>query len=125
MYRTIIEGTPVHLHPSSSLFNRAPEWLVYHELVLTTKEYMREVTAIEPKWLVETAPQLFKTADATRISKRKKQEKIQVRVGSPSSPLRDQVLMNAQPLFDRHAQNQDDWRPSQMKKMGRNASTFG
>jgi ATP-dependent RNA helicase DHX8/PRP22 len=24
------------LHPSSALFNRAPEWCVYHELVLTT-----------------------------------------------------------------------------------------
>jgi ATP-dependent RNA helicase DHX8/PRP22 len=34
----------VYIHPSSSLFNRAPEWLIYHELVLTTKEYMREVS---------------------------------------------------------------------------------
>lgn len=33
-------------HPSSSLFNKNPEWLLYHELVLTTKEYMREVMAI-------------------------------------------------------------------------------
>ena len=36
----------MYIHPSSSLFNRAPEWLIYHELVLTTKEYMREVRAI-------------------------------------------------------------------------------
>jgi hypothetical protein len=54
--------TPVFLHPSSSLFNRAPEWCVYHELVLTTREYMREVTAIEPKWLTEVAPSFFKGA---------------------------------------------------------------
>lgn len=26
-----------------------PDWVLYHELVLTTKEYMREVMAIDPK----------------------------------------------------------------------------
>ena len=31
------------IHPSSSLFQHQPQWVVYHELVLTTKEYMREV----------------------------------------------------------------------------------
>jgi ATP-dependent RNA helicase DHX8/PRP22 len=60
-YRTLIEGTPVHLHPSSSLFMRQPEWVLYHELVLTSKEYMREVIMIEPKWLLEVAPNFFKT----------------------------------------------------------------
>jgi hypothetical protein len=35
------------------------------------------VTAIEPKWLVEVAPQFFRVADANKISKRKKQEKIE------------------------------------------------
>lgn len=33
----------VYIHPSSALFNRQPEWVVYHEVVLTAKEYMREV----------------------------------------------------------------------------------
>ena len=67
----------MYIHPSSALFNRAPEWLIYHELVLTTREYCHNVTAIEPKWLVEVAPQFFKVADANKISKRKKQEKIE------------------------------------------------
>ena len=44
---------------------------------MTTKEYMRECTAIEPKWLTEFAPSFFKVADATKMSKRKKSEKIQ------------------------------------------------
>lgn len=39
---------------------------------------MREVTAIDPKWLTEAAPTFFKIADANKISKRKKQEKIEV-----------------------------------------------
>ncbi|PKK68106.1 ATP-dependent RNA helicase DHX8 [Rhizophagus irregularis] len=69
-YKTLVEGTPVYIHPSSALFNKGPEWVIYHELVLTTKEYMREVTAIEPKWLTEAAPTFFKVADANTISKR-------------------------------------------------------
>ncbi|KAK4705403.1 ATP-dependent RNA helicase DHX8/PRP22, partial [Phenoliferia sp. Uapishka_3] len=75
-YKTLVEGTPVFLHPSSALFNRAPEWCVYHELVLTTREYMREVCAIEPKWLTEVAPNFFKVANQNTISRRKKSEKI-------------------------------------------------
>ena len=76
-YKTLVEGTPIYIHPSSALFNRAPEWLVYHELILTTREYCHNVTAVEPKWLVEVAPQFFKVADSSKISKRKKQEKIE------------------------------------------------
>lgn len=41
------------------------------------REYMREVTAIEPKWLTEVAPSFFKVADQNTISKRKKMEKVQ------------------------------------------------
>jgi len=52
-YRTMVEGNPVFIHPSSALFNKNPEWLIYHELVLTSKEYMRQVMSIEPKWLIE------------------------------------------------------------------------
>jgi ATP-dependent RNA helicase DHX8/PRP22 len=38
-YKTLIEGTPVCIHPSSALFNKNPDWLIYHELILTTREY--------------------------------------------------------------------------------------
>jgi ATP-dependent RNA helicase DHX8/PRP22 len=59
-YKTLVEGTPVYIHPSSALFNRAPDsWLVYHKLILTTREYCHNVTAIEPKWLVDIVPQLI------------------------------------------------------------------
>ncbi|XP_074597398.1 ATP-dependent RNA helicase pea [Brevipalpus obovatus] len=71
-YRTLVDNQVVYIHPSSALFNRQPEWVVYHELVLTTKEYMREVTTIDPKWLVEYAPSFFKFSDPTKLSKQKK-----------------------------------------------------
>ena len=45
-FRTLVDSQMVSIHPSSALFHRQPEWVVYHEVVQTTKEYMREVTAI-------------------------------------------------------------------------------
>lgn len=98
-FRTLAEtsGT-VYLHPSSSLFGRAPEYCVYHEVVITSKEYMREVTAIEPKWLVEVAPRFFRTADPAKISRRKRQEKIK-------------------PLYDKYSKDQDSWRLSRQHQV--------
>lgn len=76
-YRTLVEGTPVYMHPSSSLFQKNPTWVIYHELVQTTKEYMREVMAIEPKWLVEFAPNFYKLADPTKLTTRKRKERLE------------------------------------------------
>ncbi|XP_062382416.1 ATP-dependent RNA helicase DHX8-like [Sardina pilchardus] len=76
-YRTLIDQQVVYIHPASALFNRQPEWLVYHELVLTTKEYMREITTIDPRWLVEFAPAFFKVSDPTRLSKQKKMQRLE------------------------------------------------
>ena len=76
-YKTLVEGQPVYIHPSSSLFQRNPDWVIYHELVLTTKEYMREVTTVDPRWLIELAPKFFKAADPHKLTKRKRQEKLE------------------------------------------------
>ncbi|XP_072977780.1 probable pre-mRNA-splicing factor ATP-dependent RNA helicase DEAH5 [Typha angustifolia] len=76
-YRTLVENQPVYIHPSSALFQRQPDWVIYNELVMTTKEYMREVTVIDPKWLVELAPRFYKSSDPTKMSKRKRQERIE------------------------------------------------
>jgi ATP-dependent RNA helicase DHX8/PRP22 len=76
-YRTIIDNQQVYIHPSSALFNKSPEWVVYHELILTSKEYMREVCAIDPKWLVEVATKFFKVSDLNSLSKRKRMERLE------------------------------------------------
>ena len=76
-YKTLTDNQNVYIHPSSSLYNRQPDWVLYHELVLTTKEYMRENTAVDPKWLVEFAPAFYKFGDPTKLSKRKRQEKLE------------------------------------------------
>lgn len=50
----------MHVHPSSSLLEVLPRWVLYNELVFTTKEYAREVIEIDPAWLLELAPHYFK-----------------------------------------------------------------
>ncbi|KAK9770219.1 putative Pre-mRNA-splicing factor ATP-dependent RNA helicase prp22 [Seiridium cardinale] len=104
-YKTLIEGTPVYLHPSSALFGKQAEWVIYHTLVLTSKEYMTHTTTIEPKWLVEAAPTFFKVAPTDRLSKRKKAERIQ-------------------PLYNKFAA-EDDWRLSAQRKGGRGGGGGG
>ncbi|KAB2628015.1 pre-mRNA-splicing factor ATP-dependent RNA helicase DHX16 [Pyrus ussuriensis x Pyrus communis] len=62
-YRTVKHPQTVHIHPSSGLSQVLPRWVIYHELVLTTKEYMREVTELKPEWLVEIAPHYYQLKD--------------------------------------------------------------
>lgn len=94
-YRTLVDQNPVYIHPSSALFNKNPEYVIYHELVLTTKEYMRNIMVIDAKWLTELAPNFYKTADPHKITKQKRKEKIE-------------------PLFDRF-NPKDAWRLSRRK----------
>ncbi|XP_019088500.1 PREDICTED: probable pre-mRNA-splicing factor ATP-dependent RNA helicase DEAH8 [Camelina sativa] len=63
-YRRVKEPQTVYVHPNSGLFGASPsKWLVYHELVLTTKEYMRHTTEMKPEWLIEIAPHYYKLKD--------------------------------------------------------------
>ncbi len=54
-------GMACHLHPTSALYGRGftPDYIVYHELVMTSKEYMQCVTAVDPYWLAELGPMFF------------------------------------------------------------------
>lgn len=94
-YKTVVEQQTVYIHPSSCLFQHQPDWVIYHELVMTTKEYMREVTHIDPRWLAELAPRFFKAADPHALSRRKRHERIE-------------------PLFDRY-NPPNDWRLSRRR----------
>lgn len=53
---------------------------------------MREVTQIEPKWLTEFAGTFYKMADPNKLTKRKKEQRIE-------------------PLFNRF-EGKDEWRIS-------------
>lgn len=60
-------GIPCQLHPSSALYGLGytPDYIVYHELILTSKEYMQCVTAVEPEWLAELGSMFFSIKSAT------------------------------------------------------------
>jgi len=52
-----------------------PEYIVYHEVTYTTKEYMQNVTAVEPYWLAEMGPMFFSVRElGTDIHAVKRQE---------------------------------------------------
>ncbi|OCH87752.1 pre-mRNA-splicing factor ATP-dependent RNA helicase PRP43 [Obba rivulosa] len=57
-YITVKDNQVVALHPSCGL-DTQPEWVIYHEFVLTTKPYIRTVTEVKAEWLLEFAPQYF------------------------------------------------------------------
>ncbi|KAH9931272.1 P-loop containing nucleoside triphosphate hydrolase protein [Fomitopsis serialis] len=54
-YVNIRTGLPTHLHPTSALYGLGytPTYVIYHELILTSKEYMTQVTAVDAYWLAE------------------------------------------------------------------------
>ena len=64
-YRTIRGNQPVHIHPSSVLFSminsrKLPAFVVYADLLTTSKQYMRNVSIIEGDWLTELFPSVFR-----------------------------------------------------------------
>ncbi|PNS16101.1 Pre-mRNA-splicing factor ATP-dependent RNA helicase-like protein cdc28 [Sphaceloma murrayae] len=58
-YRTVKNNLTVHLHPSSVLLESKPKWVIFYELVLTSREFMRSVMPIKPEWLNELAPHYY------------------------------------------------------------------
>jgi ATP-dependent RNA helicase DHX8/PRP22 len=93
-YRTLVENQPCYIHPSSSLFHHQPKWVVFFKILFTSREYMRDIISIEPQWLIELAPNIFKKTDVMTISKRKRNEKIE-------------------PLF-KHGEQDGSWRISRV-----------
>lgn len=65
-YINMLSGIPSGLHPSSALFGLGytPDYVCYHELISTTKEYMSCVTAVEGEWLAELGPMFFSVKES-------------------------------------------------------------
>lgn len=57
-YVTVKDEQNVLLHPSTVL-GQDSEWVIYNEFVLTTKNYIRTVTAVKPEWLLDIAPTYY------------------------------------------------------------------
>ncbi|XP_044981754.1 probable pre-mRNA-splicing factor ATP-dependent RNA helicase DEAH3 isoform X3 [Hordeum vulgare subsp. vulgare] len=57
-YLTVKDNQVVHLHPSNCMDHK-PEWVIYNEYVLTTRNFIRTVTDIRGEWLIDIAPQYY------------------------------------------------------------------
>lgn len=67
-YRTVKTGLSVALHPSSVLVEERPRWIVFYELVLTSREFCRSCFGVKPEWLVEVAPHYYKREEVEKMS---------------------------------------------------------
>ncbi|KAK7867570.1 hypothetical protein R5R35_004320 [Gryllus longicercus] len=72
-------GMPCHLHPTSALFGMGftPDYVVYHELIMTTKEYMQCVTAVDGHWLAELGPMFFSVKETGRSGRAKRRQALE------------------------------------------------
>ncbi|KAL7740269.1 hypothetical protein ACLKA6_014530 [Drosophila palustris] len=61
VYRQISSGTELAIHPNSTLYTLPQaQYVVYGELLQTTKLFMNHVTVIKKEWLTELAPHYYK-----------------------------------------------------------------
>jgi len=60
-YKTVRDEHELWIHPTSVLADVEvpPRWVVFNEVVHTSREYMRDITVIQPDWLYELAPHYY------------------------------------------------------------------
>jgi ATP-dependent RNA helicase DHX8/PRP22 len=95
-YVTLSDRREVYLHPSSALIDTPPAAVIYYELQLTNREYMREVTSIDAKWLLELAPTYYTAPKEGRLT-------------------REQMAQRLAPIL-RSWETGSSWRVSRQKK---------
>lgn len=59
-FKTVGGEVTLHAHPSSLLFNRKADWVIFHELLETgNKTFIRDITKIEKSWLLDDTLSTF------------------------------------------------------------------
>lgn len=68
-YKTIRGEQVVHIHPTSifSEMTEQPKLVVFHEIINTTKPFMRHIMSIEQSWLLDVAPHYYKFATSLEM----------------------------------------------------------
>eukprot|EP00347_Sterkiella_histriomuscorum_P005269 403357241 len=74
-YLTFRDDQVVAMHPSTALDHK-PEWCMYNEFVLTSKNYIRTVTEIQPEWLFDIAPEYFELSEIKNSEAKRKLERV-------------------------------------------------
>ena len=85
-YINLRTSVTVQLHPTSALYGLGylPDHVVYHELILTSKEYMSTVTAVDPHWLADLGGVFYSlkekgySATQKRVTEREFNRKVEI-----------------------------------------------
>eukprot|EP00439_Symbiodinium_sp_Y106_P077286 s128_g16.t1 len=75
-YLTVRDNQVVALHPSTGITHK-PEWVLYHEFVLTSKNFIRTVTQVRGEWLLEIAPSYYDVRNFPKSEARNQLERLQ------------------------------------------------
>ena len=69
-YRSLKSNLTVRIHPSSILAvdGMKPKVVMFHEVVQTSADWMRQVAPIESSWLSEVAPHFWKSGDVEKMA---------------------------------------------------------
>ena len=60
VFKTVRDDHSLLMHPTSVLYPEPPpNWVVFNEIVHTSKEFMRDVTVIKAEWLHDLAPHYY------------------------------------------------------------------
>jgi pre-mRNA-splicing factor ATP-dependent RNA helicase DHX38/PRP16 len=100
-YVNLRTSVTVQLHPTSALYGLGylPDYVVYHELILTSKEYMSTVTSVDPRWLAELGGVFYSvkekgySAREKRVTEVEFNRKMEIEAKMAEDKLREQQRM--------------------------------
>jgi pre-mRNA-splicing factor ATP-dependent RNA helicase DHX38/PRP16 len=96
-YVNMLTGIPSGLHPSSALYGLGytPDYVIYHELISTTKEYMSCVTAVDGEWLAEAGPMFFSVKESFEATLQRREQQRKNRVTMEAEMQKQQAVDEA------------------------------
>ncbi|RKF73791.1 Pre-mRNA-splicing factor ATP-dependent RNA helicase prp16 [Golovinomyces cichoracearum] len=103
-YINLRTSVTVQLHPTSALYGLGylPDYVVYHELILTSKEYMSTVTSVDPHWLAELGGVFYSlkekgySAREKRITEVEFNKKMEIEAQMAHDKLQEQTRLEQQ-----------------------------
>ncbi|KAF7934803.1 uncharacterized protein EAE98_002848 [Botrytis deweyae] len=103
-YVNLRTSVTVQLHPTSALYGHGdlPDYVVYHELILTSKEYMSTVTKVDPHWLADLGGVFFSvkekgySAREKRVTETEFNRKMEIEVKMAEDKLREEKRVEAE-----------------------------
>jgi pre-mRNA-splicing factor ATP-dependent RNA helicase DHX38/PRP16 len=103
-YINLRTSVTVQLHPTSALYGLGflPDYVVYHELILTSKEYMSTVTSVDPHWLADLGGVFYSvkekgySAREKRITETEFNRKMEIETQMAADKQRAEERLNAE-----------------------------